>query len=53
MKECLRKRGLDIRQAKRIEQDRSECLGFVMGNAWDVARGMPQVYETVEGKFRL
>ena len=29
MKECLRKRGLDVRQAKRMVQDRSEWQGFV------------------------
>ena len=29
MKECLKKRGLDIRQARRIVQDRSEWRGFV------------------------
>ena len=40
MKECLRKRGLDVRQAKRVVQDRSEWRGFVMGNACGVARGM-------------
>ena len=27
MKDCLRKRGLDISQARRIVQDRSECMG--------------------------
>ena len=39
-KECLRKRGLDVRQAKRMVQDRSEYRVFVRGNAWGVARGM-------------
>ena len=29
VKECLRKRGLDVWQV----QDRSECRGFVRGNA--------------------
>ena len=33
VKDCLRRRGLDIRQA-------SEWRGFVRGNAWGVARGM-------------
>ena len=37
MKECLKKRGLDVRQAKRMVQDRSE---FVRGSAWGVAWGM-------------
>ena len=38
--DCLRKRGLDVRQARRMVQDRSEWRGFVRWNAWDVARGM-------------
>ena len=29
MKECLKKRGLDVRQARRMVQDRSEWLEFV------------------------
>ena len=33
VKECLRKRGLDVRQARRMVQDRSDCQGFVRGNA--------------------
>ena len=37
MKEGLKKRGLDIRQARRMMQDRSEWGGFVRGNAWGVA----------------
>ena len=40
VKECLKKRGLDVRQARRIFQDRSEWRGFVRGNTWSVARGM-------------
>ena len=36
MNNCLRKRGLDIRQAKRVVQDRSEWQGFVRGNAWGI-----------------
>ena len=31
VKECLRKRGLDIRQARRMVQYRSEWWGFVRG----------------------
>ena len=31
VKECLRKRGLDVRQARRIVKDRSEWRGFVRG----------------------
>ena len=33
VKECLRKRSLDVRQARRMVQDRSEWRGFVRGNA--------------------
>ena len=40
MKECLKKRGLDIRQARRMIQDRSEWQGFMKGNAWGIAWGM-------------
>ena len=40
IKECLKKRGLNVRQARRMVQDRSECRGFVRGNVWDVARRM-------------
>ena len=29
VKECLRKRGLDVRQSRRMVQDRSEWRGFV------------------------
>ena len=32
MKECLKKIGLDIRQARRIAQNRNEQLIFVRGN---------------------
>ena len=40
VKVCLRKKGLDVRQARRMVQDRSEWRGFVRGNAWGVTRGM-------------
>ena len=30
-------RGLDIRKARRMVQDRSECWGVVRGNAWGIA----------------
>ena len=33
VRDCLRKRGLDVRQAKRMVQNRSEWRGFVRGNA--------------------
>ena len=40
VKNCLRKRGLDARQAERMVQDRSECWGFVRGSEWGIAQGM-------------
>ena len=39
-RDCLRKRGLDFRQARRMMQGRCEWWGFVKANAWGVARGM-------------
>ena len=43
VKDCLRKEGLDVRQERRMVQDRSECWDFVRGYAWGVAspRGEP------------
>ena len=40
VKECLRNRGLDVRQVRRMVQDRCEWGGVVRGNAWGIARGM-------------
>ena len=40
VKDYLKKRGLDVRQARRIEHDSCECRGFVRGNAWGVTREM-------------
>ena len=40
VKDCLKKRGLDVRQARRMLDDRIVWRGFVRGNAWGVARGM-------------
>ena len=40
VKECLRKKGLDVRQPRRMVQDKSEWRGFVKGSAWGVAREM-------------
>ena len=40
VKECLKKRSLDISQARRIVQNRSKWQGFVKGNGWGVAWGM-------------
>ena len=33
VKECLKKRCLDVKQARRVVQDRSEWRGFVRENA--------------------
>ena len=40
MKDCLKKRGLDVRQARRMLHDRSVWQGFVGKNAWGIAWGM-------------
>ena len=40
VKECLWKRGLDVKQARRMVQDRCRWREFVRGNAWSVAQGM-------------
>ena len=46
VKECLRKRGLGVRQVRRMVQDKSEWRGFVRGNAWSAAWDMnPDLYE--------
>ena len=34
VKECLKKRGLEVRHARRTVQDRREWRGFAKGNAW-------------------
>ena len=56
--EYLKKRGLDIRQARRMVQDRSEWWGKCMGRSpWDEpltltrchSCGFPQLYEVFEG----
>ena len=39
VKECLRKRGLGVRQARRMLQDRSGWRGFVRGIAWGHSPG--------------
>ena len=58
VKECLKKRGSDVRQAIRMVQDRSEWWGFVMGctpgdEPLTLMRyhscGLPQLYEAFEG----
>ena len=40
VKECLMKRGLDVKQAKRMVLGSSEWRGFMRGNALGVAWGM-------------
>ena len=40
VKECLNKSNLDVLQARRMVQDRSEWRGFVRGSALGVAQGM-------------
>ena len=40
MKECLKKRGLVVRETGRMMHDRRVRLGFVRGNLWGIARGM-------------
>ena len=40
MTDYLKKRGLDVSQARRIVQNRSVWEGFVRGNSREVARGM-------------
>ena len=39
VKECLMKRSLDVRLARRVVQDRYEWWGFVRKNAWGIAQG--------------
>ena len=39
-KDCLKKRGLNVRRARRMVQDRSIWWGFERGNAWGVGQGM-------------
>ena len=40
VKNCLKKRGFDVRPARRMAHDRSVWQGFVMGNRWGVAQEM-------------
>ena len=37
---CVKKRGLDVRPAKRMVHDRNVWRGFVKENSWGAARGM-------------
>ena len=38
--DCLKKRGLNVGQTRRMVYDRSEWQAFVRGNTWGIARGM-------------
>ena len=40
MTDCLKKRGLDVRQAVRMVHDMGVWREFVRMNAWGFARGM-------------
>ena len=40
VKNSVRKRGLDVSQARRMVPDRSEWREFIKGNAWGVTWGM-------------
>ena len=40
VKECLRKRGLDVRQARRMVHDGNLWWGFVRRNTWGEAHGI-------------
>ena len=37
VKDCLKKRGFDVRQARKMVHDRSVWRGFARGNAWGIA----------------
>ena len=40
VKKSLKKRGLDVRQARIMAHDKSEWRGLVRGSAFSIARGM-------------
>ena len=42
LKDCLRKRGLDVRQTRKMMQDRSKWLGFVRESVWGIAGMNPR-----------
>ena len=53
---CLKKKNLDVRQPRRMVDDRSEWQGIVRGNAWNIVWGgifdfneILQLYEVLEG----
>ena len=43
-KDCLKKRGLDVRQARRMVHERSIWQWFVRGNAWGLGQ-LLRLYE--------
>ena len=40
MKDCLKKRVLHVRRARRMVHDRNVWQGFVRWNTWGIAQGM-------------
>ena len=38
LNDCLKKRGLNVGQARRMVYDRNEWWEFVRGNAWGIAK---------------
>ena len=40
VKDCLKKRGLYFKQARRMVRDRNVWWVFVKGNVWGIARGI-------------
>ena len=38
--DCLKKRSLNVGQARRMGYDKNEWLKFVKGKAWGIVRGM-------------
>ena len=38
---CMEKKGLSVRQARRMVYGRNEWWEFVRGNAWDIAQDEP------------
>ena len=40
VKDCLKKKGSDVRQARRMVHDRGVWRGYVRENGWGVARGI-------------
>ena len=60
VRDCLKKRSFDVRQARKVVQERSEWGRFVRGNAWGTENkyltlkkrhscGLTQLYEPLQG----